>query len=308
MAVETETKNAPLEMDTSLNVVDSPHAVSGVFSDTGGRTAGGTGTLSSSSSPSSSAASAASGRLAATRASTAADSLAGLISSGSMVLRQEREASCWRPPEVTGNGAVPYLDVMTVNTAQFPKSLDGDMFGTHTRLLIEPISIPNLKHTGVDIRPLPTKVNRHRAKDPLFYPDGGKKVHLRMNIQDSLKQQLNMQSGQFSSTAVIGLDEMEHWNNDGGSRLLDADTKSSNGGRRGGVRRSGGSGKGSKKGRATVSTRARKQIKAVTTRRGPLASVRSSRPGARQRTAETRAVLESLHGTLSMMDRAVSKA
>lgn len=294
-------------MDSSLNV-DSPNAVSGVFSDTGGRTGGGTGTLSSSSS------SAASGRPAATRASTAADSLAGLISSGSMVLRQEREASCWRPPEVTGNGAVPYLDVMTVNTAQFPKSLDGDMFGTHTRLLIEPISIPNLKHTGVDIRPLPTKVNRHRAKDPLFYPDGGKKVHLRMDIQDSLKQHLNMKSGQLSSTAVIGLDEMEHWNNDGGSRLLDTDTKSSSGavarsgGRRGGVRRSGGSGKGSKKGRATVSTRARKQIKAVTTRRGPLASVRSSRPGARQRTAETRAVLESLHGTLSMMDRAVSKA
>ncbi len=281
--------------------VDSPNAVSGVFSDTGGDR---TGTLSSSSS----------GRLAgATRASTASDSLAGLISSGSMVLRQEREASCWRPPEVTGNGAVPYLDVMTVNTAQFPKSLDGEMFGTHTRLLIEPISIPNLKHTGVDMRPLPTKLNRHRTKDPLFYPDGGKKVHLRMNIQDSLKQPLNMQSGQLSSTAIVGLDEMEHWNNDGGSRLLNTDTNSSSGaagrsgGRRGGVRR-GATGKGSKKGRATVSTRARKQIKAVTTRRGPLASVRSSRPGARQRTAETRAVLESLHGTLSMMDRAVSKA
>ena len=274
-------------MDDSMTPsnVDSQAAVSGVFSDTGGRSndspLGLTG-----------------GSETATRVSTAAESLTDLINSGSMVLRQEREASCWRPPEVTGNGAVPYLDVMTLNTAQFPTSFDGDMFGSHTRLLIEPISIPNLKHTGVDMRPLPTKVNRHRTKDPLFYADGSKKVHLRMDIQDSLKQPLIRQSDRLSSTAVIGLDEMEHWNSDGGSRLLDPSQS-----RLKGVRR-----RGSKKGRATVSTRAKKQIRAVSTRRGPLASVRSSRPGARQRTAETRAVLESLHGTLLKMDRAVSKA
>lgn len=198
---------------------------------------------------------------------------------------------------------------MTVNTAQFPKSLDGDMFGTHTRLLIEPITIPDLKHTGVNMRPLPTKLNRHRAKEPLFYPNGGKKVHLRADIQDSLKQPINMKSGQLSSTSVIGLDEMERWNTDGGSRLLD--TKSSlntTGSTQGGRRKSRGVRKGSGRVRATVSTRAKKQIKAASKRRGPLASVRSSRPGARQRAAETRAVLESLHGTLSKMDRAVCKA
>ena len=198
---------------------------------------------------------------------------------------------------------------MTVNTAQFPKSLDGDMFGTHTRLLIEPISIPNLKHTGVNMRPLPTKLNRHRTKEPLFYPNGGKKVHLRTDIQDSLRQPINIQSGQLSSTSIIGLDEMEQWNMDGGSRLLDTNSSSNmTASNRGSRRKSRGVRKGSGRSKATVSTRAKKQIKAASSRRGPLASVRSSRPGARKRAAETRAVLESLHGTLSKMDRAVCKA
>ena len=75
-------------MDSSLarSGVDSPAAVSGVFSDTERTSTIGTNANN------------------ATRTSTAAESLQGLVDSGTMVLRAEREASCWRPPEVTGNG------------------------------------------------------------------------------------------------------------------------------------------------------------------------------------------------------------
>ena len=60
---------------------------------------------------------------------------------------------------------------MTVNTTQYPSAMDGDTFGTHTRLLIEPISAPSLKHTGVNSELL-DKVADEKKELPLFYPNG----------------------------------------------------------------------------------------------------------------------------------------
>ena len=74
------------------------------------------------------------------------DALSTLLDS--MYEQDRRSAMSKRKEPITGNGARPYLDVMTVNTTQFPSAMDGETFGTHTRLLIEPISFPSLKHTG----------------------------------------------------------------------------------------------------------------------------------------------------------------
>ena len=224
---------------------------------------------------------------------TQADTLQSMLNSGSMVLQQAEESSCWRPPIPTGDGAVPYLDIMVVNSAQYPfighHTTNPDDYGTHTRLLIEPISIPSLKHTGVTLRPLPTELNRQRAKVPLFYPDGGKSVQLRHNIRNTLKNPINMRG----MNGAVDLDSMEHWNRDGGSRVLatpdSVNNKSSSNSTKRRLRKSkkNGSGSGSKSKRREG---------------GPMSSVRSSRAGAKQRTAETRDVLNGLHGTLERMD------
>lgn len=31
----------------------------------------------------------------------------------------------WRPVQATSNGVTPYLDVMTINSAQYPTTIDG---------------------------------------------------------------------------------------------------------------------------------------------------------------------------------------
>jgi len=225
-----------------------------------------------------------------TQRNSAAETLQSMIESGSMVLQEEAESSCWRPPSPTGDGAVPYLDIMVVNSAQYPflgkHSLDSNDFGTHTRLLIEPISIPSLKHTGINLRPLPTELNRQRAKVPLFYPDGGKSVQLRHNIRDTLKNPINLRGSGASS--ALDLESMEHWNRDGGSRVLATDSSSMK--------------------RRTKKMASKRKGNAKSRRSGgPLSSVRSSRAGARQRTAETREVLSMLHGTLEKMDQTVGR-
>ena len=97
--------------------------------------------------------------------------------------------------EPNGPGIVPYLDVMTVNSSQFPTAyscksflslnrqltcLEANLFEEHTRLLMEPISIPNLEHTGIE-----TSLVNQRAD--LFYKNGGKKYNIRASIRSNLK-------------------------------------------------------------------------------------------------------------------------
>lgn len=233
------------------------------------------------------------------RRRSTAGTLQTMIESGSMVLQEEATgSSCWRPPSPTGNGAVPYLDIMVVNSAQYPKTFDGDDYGTHTRLLIEPISIPSLKHTGINLRPLPTELHRQRAKVPLFYPDGGKSVQLRHNIRDTLKNPVNVRGS--GARGAVDLDSMEHWNKDGGSRVLVTDDSTLN---HGGIASSSSS---TMKRRMKKSSSNKKKgssgSRDAVRRGGPASSVSSSRAGARKRTAETREVLHLLHGTLEKMD------
>jgi len=50
----------------------------------------------------------------------------------------------------------------------------------HTRLLMEPIAVPNLDHTGVPVRGTQKKV-------PLFYPTGKKNCNFRDTIRGRVR-------------------------------------------------------------------------------------------------------------------------
>ena len=85
-----------------------------------------------------------------------------------------------RAPPPSGNGSTPYLDVMTINTTKFPDRVEACR-DSHTRLLVEPVPIPDLKHTGVETGLV--------AKDhALFYPNGGKNASLRQTISASMRK------------------------------------------------------------------------------------------------------------------------
>ena len=69
----------------------------------------------------------------------------------------------------------PYLDVMTVTSSQSPVAL-GDQESTHSKLLVEPISVPDLKHC----------LGRTKGQDSrLFYDTRGRK---RRNIRGVIRQ------------------------------------------------------------------------------------------------------------------------
>ena len=70
------------------------------------------------------------------------------------------------------------MDVITVNSSQFPSVLKDQ--SSHAKLLIEPIAVANLEHTGV----LPATKTRDT---PLFYPNGAKNCNLRDTIKESLR-------------------------------------------------------------------------------------------------------------------------
>lgn len=233
------------------------------------------------------------------------ESLSSLLQSGSLMLTSEEdsESQFFRQPESTGNGAVPYLDVMTVNTSQFPQSMDGDMFGDHTRLLIEPVTIPSLEHTGVNIpyaaqSGKKAKREHHRHENlQLFYADGGRNMKLQRSIKEALQLPNNLSSKQ-SSLSSLSVDDLHS----GGSAIGPVSVRQlgavSTRRRRRGARRQGAHS------RSKLSTGASLERSS----RGPLASVRSSRAGARQRTREAQEVMRRLHDTLTAMDRAVAKA
>lgn len=54
----------------------------------------------------------------------------------------------------------------------------------HTRLLVEPIAVPNLSHTGVD---LSLKKPKERKQPVLFYPNGRKNMAIRDTIHNKVR-------------------------------------------------------------------------------------------------------------------------
>ncbi|KAF0686142.1 Aste57867_22107 [Aphanomyces stellatus] len=84
----------------------------------------------------------------------------------------------------------PYLDVMTVQSRQYIAQRDL-VEEDHSKLLMEPIHIPDLKHTGIFLDVVRRSgggpgSQKLSAASPMFYPNGMKNVHLRQVIQESL--------------------------------------------------------------------------------------------------------------------------
>ncbi|KDO31052.1 hypothetical protein SPRG_19580 [Saprolegnia parasitica CBS 223.65] len=91
----------------------------------------------------------------------------------------------------------PYLDVMTVQSRRYIAQGDS-AFADHTKLLVEPIHVPDLNHTGITraVEGAPT----------LFYPSGAKNVHFRQVIQASLAHGNELESplgGRAASTGAL---------------------------------------------------------------------------------------------------------
>ena len=86
----------------------------------------------------------------------------------------------------TGEGTIPYMDVMTVSTGEQPISRHvQESYGSYNRLLVEPVSIPQLQHTG-----LKTDLIKNKAEEStlLFYPNGAKKIGFRDMIRVKLQE------------------------------------------------------------------------------------------------------------------------
>jgi len=72
--------------------------------------------------------------------------------------------------------AGPYLDVVTINSSHLSSGKSIAKEGDHTKLLIEPISIPGLQHTGL-------KTSLVGSKSPkLFYANGLKTATFHENM------------------------------------------------------------------------------------------------------------------------------
>ena len=86
----------------------------------------------------------------------------------------------------SGDGALPYMDVMTISSSVQPVSKGGveNALGAHTKLLVEPVSVPKLEHTG-----LRTKlVEPQDSVGSYFYPNGTKKLAFRDTIRQKLRE------------------------------------------------------------------------------------------------------------------------
>jgi len=107
-----------------------------------------------------------------------------------------------RPPPPNGNGLTPYLDVMTISSCKHPSQVDKSR-EKHTRLLHEPIAIPDLRHTGV-------KASLKSQDYPLFYPSGSRNNNLRNTIQHSLRHAINQDMTSKKSMRLAGWDSSTH--------------------------------------------------------------------------------------------------
>lgn len=87
----------------------------------------------------------------------------------------------------SGDGVLPYMDVMTISSSVQPVSKNGieNALGAHTKLLVEPVSVPKLEHTG-----LRTKLVEELQDNvgSYFYPNGTKKLAFRDTIRQKLKE------------------------------------------------------------------------------------------------------------------------
>ena len=221
------------------------------------------------------------------------DALSVLLDS--MYNEERRQGMSRRVEPPSGNGVMPYLDVMTVNSTQFPSSSDEGYFGNHTRLLIEPISFPSLKHTGVNSELL-DRVAEEKVIPQMFYPNGTRKLSLRDSIRGLLKE--GMEQGLYSPTRSlsgdISIDRMK--GTPGGSRRSFRSSRS-----RDALR-------GTKRPSRLRNSSSRDTL--------GKSSLGDGKPGTRQRigsrtrlrSRETQYVLDALHETLHKMDRAVMKA
>ena len=224
------------------------------------------------------------------------DALSTLLDS--MYEQDRRSAMSKRKEPITGNGARPYLDVMTVNTTQFPSAMDGETFGTHTRLLIEPISFPSLKHTGVNSELL-DKVADEKEFPNMFYPNGTKKLSLRSSIRGLLRVEPSRIS--MNSMSNISVDQMSsNW----GSVSQNPSIRGTLTSTRNASKMS------TQKYKARRSRRNRMLRKSASSSASLSGLHGRQRIGSRTRlrSRETKDVLDALHETLHFMDRAVMKA
>ena len=225
------------------------------------------------------------------------DALSTLLDS--MYEQDRRAAMSKRKEPMTGNGARPYLDVMTVNTTQYPSAMDGDTFGTHTRLLIEPISFPSLKHTGVNSELL-DKVADEKELPNMFYPNGTRKLSLRNSIRGLLRVEPSRIG--MNSLSNISIDQMS--SNWGGN--TQKSTFSSGGSTLNSIRNT--SKMSTRKYKARRSKRNKMMRKSASASFAQTRSRQRIGSRTRLRSRETRDVLDALHETLHFMDRAVMKA
>lgn len=84
------------------------------------------------------------------------------------------------------NGLAPYLDIMTLNASQYPTMVaNKDQQSLHTKLFVEPISVPVMKHTGIQ-----SQLTHESNIQPLYYPDGSKRKNIRKQIQETLRTEM----------------------------------------------------------------------------------------------------------------------
>lgn len=122
----------------------------------------------------------------------------------------------------------PYLDVFTISSAQFPTAIDGGKNQeSHSRLLVEPVTVPNLDHTGIG-------PNLKKRESPLFYPNGSRNCNLRDTIRTSLRES---PTGLGSSGELSGSGGLGATSGSGGRGGAGGDAVGSGGGAEAGTKR-----------------------------------------------------------------------
>ena len=83
----------------------------------------------------------------------------------------------WRGASSRRRRAAPYLDVMSVSSSQHVTAAEACR-GPHSQLLIEPLPVPDAKHTGLRLR--------QRKANSFFHANGAKSRSLRGQVSDTL--------------------------------------------------------------------------------------------------------------------------
>lgn len=116
-------------------------------------------------------------------------------------------AAMMGPASAAGSGVAPYLDAMHIRSSSM-----GAM--SHGELLVEPISVPSLQHTGIrtTLEKLENEINnaaQHGGggleERPLFYPDGRKKKNLRVQVREALRRMDGTSAPTSSSSVALAL-------------------------------------------------------------------------------------------------------